>query len=278
MSRVREGESTIWEQLRRRRMIQMAALLSLALIAGLAMLSQLAPQAAAALRPRPTQTALLLPSETPTGTPTSTPSPSATATPTASPTATVAPQPTATPSNTPTPPPACTELLRDGGFETGDAWAIVSTAYVAGYVSRPASYVTEPVHSGQRALRLGISEGPDLFSYSAAEQWVTIPAEVAAARLSLWLHLVTAARADDAQFVLILKEKGGYDVLMQVLANNTGWQRVEFSLDAYRGQRIAIHFEVRNNGDGRLTAMYVDDVSLVLCPRLTPTPYPTATR
>jgi len=55
-----------------------------------------------------------------------------------------------------------------------------------------------------------------------------------------------------------------YDCLLQGLPAADGWQQLEFSLDAYRGQRIAVHFEVKNDGDGAPTALYVDDVSLTV--------------
>ncbi len=193
-------------------------------------------------------------------------------------TATRIPASTATPmpaaaSVTPTLAAACAEGLRDGGFEAGQGWEIVNTAYTAGYVSKPAAYVTNPVHSGQRALRLGITQAPDVFSYSAADQAVTIPADAASVRLSVWLLQSSADRAGDGQYLLILKQGGGYDTLMWELADNPNWQRREYSLDAYRGQRVTIHFEVHNDGDGALTAMYVDDVALTIC-RTSPAPSP----
>jgi len=189
------------------------------------------------------------------------------------------PLPTATraPAATRTAQAACYEALRDPGFEAGTDWEIVNTAYTAGYVSKPAAYVTNPVHSGQRALRLGISEGPDVFSYSAAEQAVTIPGDASSVRLSVWMYLKSGDRAGDGQYVLILKEGGGYDTLMWELTNQAGWQQREYSLDAYRGQRIRVHFEVHNDGDGALTVMYVDDVSLTICrpsPQPSPSPRP----
>jgi len=185
------------------------------------------------------------------------------------------PVPTATPapSATPVVAAACAEGLRDGGFEAGGAWEIVNTAYTAGYVSKPAAYVTNPVHSGERALRLGITEGPDVFSYSAADQAVTIPADAVSVRLSVWMYLTSSDRAGDGQYLLILKQGGGYDTLMWELSDAPNWQRREYSLNAYRGQRITIHFEAHNDGDGALTAMYVDDVSLTVC-RAGPAPSP----
>ena len=214
--------------------------------------------------------AALVPSPTPKPTATQTPTPWPTSTPTASPTPTARPSATATATPTATPPSPCVEALQDPGFETGKGWTILSTAYKAGYVG--AAVQSQVVHGGAQALRLGIAQGEDTFSYSSAEQTVTIPADVTSARLSYWVYLVSAAARGDLQYVLVLDETGVYRTLAWQQTNAPGWQRREFSLDAYRGQRVTIRFGVRNNGDGALTTMYVDDVSLTLCTGVTPTP------
>ncbi len=174
------------------------------------------------------------------------------------------PSPAASPGGTPEP---CREGLQDPGFETGEGWEFPATVVQVG-----SQYVTSQVHGGQRALRLGATEGTDVFSYSSAEQSVSIPADVAAARLSFWIYPVSSDEADDLQYVLVLDENGDFQQLMWELTNASGWQRREVSLDAYRGQRVTVRFGVKNDGDGARTAMYVDDVSLALCAGATPTP------
>lgn len=206
---------------------------------------------------------------------TTSPAPTASAVP-AEAVATSAPQPSAAPA-TPTAPPAepgsCREGLVDGGFEAGEGWEIVLTAYSAGYVNQPAEYVANPVRSGTGAMRLGIAEGRNVYSYSAVDQAVTIPAEATAARLSFWYLPVSGQRDDDVQYLLVLKESGGYDVLLWELRSAAEWERLEFALDGYRGQRVTLHWGVRNDGRGDRTVMYLDDVSLALCFGVTPTPY-----
>ena len=189
------------------------------------------------------------------------------------PTATLGPSSTATLAPTATP-RSCREGIRDGGFEAGEGWTIVQTAYLAGYVNQPAEYVANPVRSGERALRLGIAEGENVYSYSAVDQPVNIPLDVTSARLSMWLLPVSEAPDEDLQYVLLLKEGGGYDVLMWERRQAQSWQRREFSLDVYRGQEVVVHIGVRNDGGQGLTSMYVDDVSLALCYGATPTPHP----
>ena len=179
--------------------------------------------------------------------------------PSTSPPPTPSPTPTARPSPTAT--PGCVEAIRDGGFEVGTGWTLLDTAY-------PAAYTTSPVHSGHQALRVGIAAGADVYSYSSAEQSITIPADASLARLSFWVYPQSAdqsANSNDVQYLLLLDEGGGSTSLMWEHTNATGWQQREISLDAYRGQQVTLRFGVRNDGNGATTVMYVDDVSLTYC-------------
>jgi photosystem II stability/assembly factor-like uncharacterized protein len=179
---------------------------------------------------------------------------------------------------------SCEERLADGGFEIGTAWTLPVTAY-------PAGYSTATVRSGMQSLRAGIVEGADRFSYSSAAQTVTLPPGVTTATLELWwyplseegalqqraaeaisaasiaeLESPTAPAAGDRQYVLVLDSQG--TILEQLLwtrSNAASWQKLSFDLSAYAGQTIRIHMGVFNNGDGQRTAMFVDDVSLVVC-------------
>lgn len=181
----------------------------------------------------------------------------------------VTPSAPATPGVTVTPASStrtdCLELLRDGGFEARDGWQVVSTAYTAAYVAQPLAYVSNPVHSGRQALCLGIKEGADVLSHSAVEQWVNLPREATELGVSFWISATTSDRDDDAQYLLLLREEGGYDVLMWELTSTDGWQQREIPLNAYRGQRVALHFGVYNDGDGALTSMHIDDVCVRAC-------------
>jgi len=237
------------------------AFLALSLAAGVYLLVSLASRLAEGWAQRPTPP--LPPTEViPTPYPTRPRVLAATATRISAPPASPAPVATTPPA---LPEAECEEGLRDGGFEGDWAWDIAHTAYTAGYVNRPAAYVSDPVRGGQRALRLGIPDGPDIYSYSAAGQQVSIPADAASVRLSLWLYPQSADQAGDGQYLLLLKPGGGYDTLVWELANSETWQYREFSLDAYRGQTVTVHLEVHNDGDGARTALYVDDVSLSIC-------------
>jgi YVTN family beta-propeller protein len=214
----------------------------------------------------------------------------------------------------------CEERLANGGFETNDAWQIPVTAYSAGYS-------TAVVHSGRRSLRTGVVTVPDVYSYSSANQSVTIPAGVAGATLTFWWYPISAegplaaeetpsrevlqaaagtgpsaalarsetgqsgsvfsgegadeALAGDRQYALLLDSTGNIIAsLLWTRSDARSWQYASFNVAAYAGRTIRVLFGTYNDGNGRSTAMYVDDASLTVCwpAPVEPTPTPTATR
>jgi PKD repeat protein len=152
------------------------------------------------------------------------------------------------------------ELVVNGGFEEDEAWYI-------GWTPRPAVYSTEVVHSGARSMRLGITDQDDYPSYSTIWQKVTIPLDASSATLSFWYYpLSQDSIENDWQEALILD--ANLYILAQVMkvnSNSQTWTRHTFDLMPYRGQTIAIYFNVHNDGEGDLkTAMYLDDVSVAV--------------
>jgi len=179
----------------------------------------------------------------------------------------------------------CEQRVINAGFEYDSAWHFPVTAY-------PATYSTESRHSGARSARIGILQASDnQFAYSSAQQTLAIPSDAVSVTLSLWWNalsgegdlppvmagaaeLAQAAAgerpdeglAGDRQYVLLLDEQG--TVLQQLLwtrRNVQTWQSLTFDLRAYAGQTVRLHLGVYNDGMGGVTAMYVDDVTLVVC-------------
>jgi hypothetical protein len=71
----------------------------------------------------------------------------------------------------------------------------------------------------------------------------------------------------DVQYLLILNSwQYWIDTLLWQRSNAQTWIYVEQNLLAYRGQTINLQFGTYNNGYDGVTAMWVDDVSLVTCP------------
>jgi hypothetical protein len=209
--------------------------------------------------PTPTQTQTLAPTSTPTITPTETPIPGIYL-PLVVKYPTPTPTPTSTPTSTPTPTPPCKELLVNGGFETDEGWYI-------GWTQRPAVYTMEMVHSGARSIRLGITDLSDYRSYSSIWQKVTIPLDAYYATLSFWYYPLSQDVIEhDWQEAMIL-DANLYPLqrVMKINSNSQTWTYHTFDLLTYRGQTIAVYFNVHNDGvDGRKTAMYLDDVSVAV--------------
>jgi hypothetical protein len=172
----------------------------------------------------------------------------------------------------------CVEAISNGGFETDSDWEIPATAYQA-------RYVTAKAHSGSRSMQIGIVDPlAQVRSYSSIRQLVTIPADAQSATLGFWLYTLTtepvesaapppdlasieeAPLSGDAQYLLVLNQENvRIGTLLWQLQDNATWTPYEVDLLPYVGQTIKLQFGVYNDGQGGVTGMYVDDVSLPLC-------------
>ena len=172
----------------------------------------------------------------------------------------------------------CVEVVVNGSFEIDNAWEIPGTAY-------PARYSTAQARYGSRSIQVGIVEtAEDEYSYSSTQQSISIPAGEVSASLRFWLYTVSdepeiraslpipsfapqAMLAEDAQYVLLFDEANARKTLWSRRLDDRSWvQYGSFNLSAYAGQTVRLYFGVFNDGDGAATGMYVDEVSLVVCP------------
>ena len=137
-------------------------------------------------------------------------------------------------------------------------------------------------------MRAGIVEpGDNRYSYSSFQQTVTIPADAISATLRFWLYPVSgeppasltlpvrplaaiieeANLASDMQYMLVLNE---YDQWIRTLiwqrTDDPQWTSHQFDMEVHAGKTIKLQFGVYNDGWDGVTAMYVDDVSLEICP------------
>ena len=172
-------------------------------------------------------------------------------------------------------------LIVNGGFEGMGGWSLpVTTA--------PASYSELIAYNGRFSMRLGIDNKSNVYSYSSARQTVTLPENMLGARLTFHLYPVsgeatlaalsaqlsqnrwleeTPTAPGDAQYVLLLDPDTSavIDVLYWDLSNAQAWQRHTVNLPlAHAGQSFVLHFGVFNDGVNGRTALYVDDVSLMM--------------
>ena len=164
----------------------------------------------------------------------------------------------------------CRELVSNGNFERKGGWYLPTT-------DQAARYTTGQVHQGEQAMLLGgLASQDDRFGHSVAHQRVVIPQGARSAALSYWYYPLSRDSADvrgpqsndgDSQSVLV------YDAemvsvrqrLMMNLSDEQTWVLQTHDLGDLIGEEIQIFFYVVNDGDGRASAMYVDDVSLQVC-------------
>jgi len=193
-----------------------------------------------------------------TPTPAFTPTPGPTATFTATPFPTRAPSPTVLP---------CQERVIEGGFENpSPAWKTD--------IRHPARYSTTQSHSGSYSMLLS-TEGANAQSSSVWQQ-VTIPVDAETAVLTFWYWpQAPEAPGYNRQELLLLDETGQLlEQLWQAQANDRAWRQLRFDLARYRGQAITLKFNAFSGSAVEPLAMYLDDVSLVVCGSILPSLVP----
>jgi len=151
----------------------------------------------------------------------------------------------------------CTDVLVNGGFESGEGWVL----------NRLATYDTTRVYSGARSMRVGIPPGePGDDVYSSVSQMVTLPAG-SAATLHLWVYPISEGNdPDDLHYVWLSDQGEGHETLDLTTTDGWAWVEREYDLSAYLGQTVTIYIGAKNDGDDDTVALYVDDVTLEVCP------------
>jgi hypothetical protein len=182
-------------------------------------------------------------------------------TPTPRPTATPTPSPTATPTPTPTPSGGtCVQAVQNGSFDASGGWVIPITP-------AQARLTTAVVRSGPRSLQTGITpDMPNVYSYSSAEQRISIPAGQRAT-VSLWYTIPAEGSSSDYGYLLLRAEDGLWHYLGTLRGQTAGWVRHEVDISSYVGQTVTLRVGMRNDGRDARMVMYVDDVSLEVCPQ-----------
>ncbi|HUW09357.1 MAG TPA: hypothetical protein VM537_06470, partial [Anaerolineae bacterium] len=177
----------------------------------------------------------------------------------------------------------CYNGIANGGFEFSTGWTMPVTPKIA-------AYSPDLSHGGHRSLRTGILPGEaNVLSYSSAYQTVSIPEGVTNATLRFWAYsrsgeprpiMMSASAypldrttALDAQYLWVLDSDGQWlrSLLLQA-SDDRLWTFHEFDLADFAGQTIRLHASTYNDGVDGVTAMYVDDVSLEICPEPEPPP------
>jgi len=151
----------------------------------------------------------------------------------------------------------CSDIIVNGGFESDEGWTL----------NRLAAYDTTVVHSGARSARVGIPPGePGEAAYSSVSQVIAVTGGSSAA-LRVWVYPIGEGDdLGDYHYIGLRDGAGVYHSLDHWSSDGRAWERREYDLSAYLGQTITLYIGVRNDGDDDTAAMYVDDVSLEVCP------------
>ena len=150
-----------------------------------------------------------------------------------------------------------TELILNGGFESG-ATSWTQTTGVIG------SFTGEPAHAGtQDAWMCGYGSAHTDYVY----QQFAIPS-TATGTLTFWMHIDTAetttSRAYDTMKVQVLNTSGTVLATLATYSNlnkNTGYTQKSLSLAAYKGQTIRLRFYSVEDSSLQ-TSFVIDDVSV----------------
>jgi hypothetical protein len=151
----------------------------------------------------------------------------------------------------------CADVLVNGGFESDEGWALNALAI----------YATDQFHTGARSVRLGIPpEEPGEYVYSSVAQSVVIPEDVTAT-LRLWVYPIgEEGDPDDRHYVGLSDGSGDYHSLDAWQSDARAWEERVYDLDDYQGQMVTLYVGTMNDGDDDTAALYVDDVTLEVCP------------
>ncbi len=166
-------------------------------------------------------------------------------------------------------PAGCSQLVQNGGFESGAAgWQQVSAQ---GY---PLISDFNPRTGGLGADLGGANNADDRLS-----QAIDLPL---AADLTLtgWWYLDTAETAGtfDTLTVSLLRPDGTALATLATLDNTATvgvWDELTFDLSPYAGQSVVLQFAARTDLEN-ISEFFLDDISLWACP-LDGTPTPTST-
>ncbi|WP_307180128.1 CehA/McbA family metallohydrolase [Duganella sp. HH105] len=156
-------------------------------------------------------------------------------------------------------PPGPTELIVNGGFESGAAPWTASAAAIT-------SDTAQAAHGGGGKAKLN---GYGSTHTDTLYQSVAIPAAATSAKLSFWLKVVSSeTTTTNAYDTLKVQVRSSANAVLATLATysnlNKGSTYVQksFDLSAYKGQTVRIYFE-GVEGTMVSTAFLVDDVSLI---------------
>jgi len=155
---------------------------------------------------------------------------------------------------------AATNLVKNGGFETGSFTDWTAAGPVKPTVS------TAEAHSGSYSALLGKTTEPEVDGNSSIVQAITIPSTATKATLTFWYWPGTNDTIEYAYQEALIQNTSGTTLAtaLKVASNAKTWTQVTYDLTSYKGKTIRLYFAVHGNGYSDYIYMYVDDVSVTV--------------
>lgn len=160
-------------------------------------------------------------------------------------------------------PPVCQDIIVNGGFESG---ALTPGWFVLAANPLPA-IVTDPVHSGSYAVRIGAATIGDPITqtaYSSFGQTLSIPAGAITATLAVERYRYLGD-SGNMQYAVVLDAANQVHYLFSDHVDDPHWRHAQFDLLPYAGQTIKLWFSVYNSGQGGTAGMLIDNVQTQVC-------------
>jgi len=164
-------------------------------------------------------------------------------------------------------PDATTELIMNGGFESGSTgWVLSGNFYADSRFSYP--------HTGTGYAYLSNPDGtPGNNLVGTMYQTVTLPSAATSATLTFWYNITsqeTGGTGYDVLNITIQNSSGGYLATVAVYSNlnkdtapgNPYYHQQSFDMTPYKGQTVRLHFLGTTNASWP-TTFRIDDVSIL---------------
>jgi hypothetical protein len=153
-----------------------------------------------------------------------------------------------------------TQLIQNGGFETGTLANWTTGGVYSPFVE------TVQKHSGTYSAQLSSSSGTEPNGDSSLYQTISIPSTATKATLTFYYWPATTDTITyDWQEAQVQNTSGTMLAqIMKVCSNAMAWTPVTYDLTSYKGQTIRIYFNDHGDGYGDLTYMYLDDITVTV--------------